>query len=376
MHADRFRHLIDATGPFVSVYFDDSHDTADAAAQLDARLRDIRKHLEEAVAEGRVDAAVIEAIDTAVRAKHPPVGRSGRGVIAAGTRIVLDQHLAVPPVSTVIRVSDLPYILPVVEHGIPHTAYLLVAVDGTGGDISLYDSTSPGARSGSQTVDGSGYPVHKAHKAETSGYGGPQGHVEEAVRRNIREVAEHITKVCDDSGADVVFITGEVAARAELLAELPERVADKAVQLQGGGRAAGTDPAEVAHEIAAEFANRRRAVIGDAVERFNAGHGAGLATEGLAAVTAALRDGSVDTLIIGDLGATTIVADHDQLMLSGPDAETVSGLGGSPDRVLPADEALPLLAVTSGASMVTADGHLSPADGVAAVLRYADPNIG
>lgn len=368
MHADRFRHLAEAAGPFVSVYFDDSHDTADAAAQLDARLRDIRKNLEDS----GVDAAVIEAIDSHVRATHPPVGRSGRGVIASGTRIVLDQHLAVPPVSTVIRVSELPYILPVVEHGIPHTAYLLVAVDGTGGDIALYDD----GRSGVTTVDGSGYPVHKAHKAETSGYGGPQGHVEEAVRRNIREVAERVTTLCDETGADVVFITGEVAARAELLTELPERVADKAVQLQGGGRAAGTDPSEVAHEIADEFARRRQAVIAAAIDRFNAGHGAGLATEGLPAVTAALRDGSVDTLIIGDLGEATVVADHDQLLLSGPDAATVSGLGGSPDRVLPADEALPLLAVTCGASMVTADGRLSPADGVAAVLRYADPNIG
>lgn len=372
MHADRFRHLIDATGPFVSVYFDDSHDTADAAAQLDARLRDIRKHLEEAAAEGRVDAAVIEAIDTAVRAKHPPVGRSGRGVIAAGTRIVFDQHLAVPPVSTIIRVSELPYILPVVEHGIPHTAYLLVAVDGTGGDISLFDD----GRAASQTVEGSAYPVHKAHKADTAGYGGPQGRVEEAVRRNIREVAEQVTKVSDESGADVVFITGEVSSRAELLTELPERVATKSVQLQGGGRTAGTDPAEVAHEIAEQFATRRRAVIEDAVERFNAGHGAGLAIDGLADVIAALRDGSVDTLIVGELGGATIVADHDQLMLAGPDAATVSGLGGSPDRVLPADEALPLLAVACGAAIVSADGQLSPADGVAAVLRYADPNIG
>ena len=48
IHArDRFRSLVDANGPFVSIYFDDSHDTQDAAAQLDARLRDVRKHLEE-----------------------------------------------------------------------------------------------------------------------------------------------------------------------------------------------------------------------------------------------------------------------------------------------------------------------------------------
>ena len=353
MHAERFRTLIEARGPFVSVYFDDSHDTADATNQLDARLRDIRKHLEE----HSVGADVIEAIDSAVRAKHPPVGRSGRGVIASGATIVVDQHLSVPPVTTILRVSDLPYILPVVEHGIPHTSYVLVAVDHTGADISVHhDGTSAG-----ETVEGSAYPVHK------------QGRVEEAVRKNIREVADHLTRVSDETGADVVFITGEVDARAELVAELPERVAAKAVQLQGGGRTAGTDPAEVHREIAEEFAHRRLAVIADAADRFAAGHGAGLAVEGLADVTAALRDGAVETLIIGDLGNATVVADHDQLLLCGPDADTVSALGGSPDRVLPADEALPLLAVATGAALVRTDERLSPADGVAAVLRYADP---
>ena len=63
MHADRFRALLDTTGPFVSVYFDDSHDTADAVAQLDSRLRDIRKHLEERA----VDQSVIEAIRDAAQ---------------------------------------------------------------------------------------------------------------------------------------------------------------------------------------------------------------------------------------------------------------------------------------------------------------------
>ena len=364
MHADRFRHLADAKGPFVSVYFDDSHDTADATAQLDARLRDIRKHLEERA----VGAEVIAAIDSAVRAKHPPVGRSGRGVIASGSDIVLDQHLSAPPVATIIRVSGLPYILPVVEHGIPHRSWLLVAVDHTGADISVHDDGTSAA----ETIEGPGYPVHQAHKADTAGYGGPQGRVEEAVRKNIREVAEHVTRVGDEVAADVVFITGEVAARSELLAELPERIATKAVQLQGGGRTAGTDPAEVHQEIAEEFADRRVAVIADAAERFAAGHGAGLAVEGLADVTAALRDGAVETLIAGDLGDATLVADHDQILLCGPDAATVSALGGSPDRVLPADEVLPLLAVFTGAAVVSTGGRLNPADGIGAVLRYAD----
>jgi hypothetical protein len=365
MHADRFRRLVDTPGPFISIYFDDSHDTADAVSQLDARLRNIRKNLEDQY----VDAAVIEAIETGIRAKHPPVGRSGRGLVASATTgaIRLDQHLAVPPVTTLIRVSDLPYIVPVVEHGVPHTSWLMVVVDNTGADISLHDG-----RTTAETVDGTGHPVHKAHKADTAGYGGPQGRVEEAVRKNIREVADRITHLVDETGADVVFITGEVAARAELLGELPERVVTKAVQLQGGGRTAGTDPAEVDREIADEFARRRHAVVSAAAERYAAGHGTGLAVDGLADVTAALRDGAVDTLIIGDVGAATVVADHDQLLLAAPDVETVSALGGSPDRVLPADEVLPLLAVATGAAMVRAEAGLTLSDGVGAVLRYAD----
>ena len=350
MESDRFRRLVDATGPFVSVYFDDSHDTADATAQLDARLRDVRKHLEEQ----SVDTSVIDAIETAVRAKHPPVGRSGRGVIAAGSEIVLDEHLIRPPTATILRVSELPYLVPVVEHGVLHTSYLMVAVDNTGADISL--------ASGSQTV-------------KSDDHAGPQGK-DEAVRKNIREVADRVTHLVDEHGPDIVFITGETTARAELLAELPERVTSKAVQLQGGGRTAGTDDTEVHHEMGQEFLKRRLAAIDDAAQRFNAGRGTGLAVEGLANVMAALRDGAVDTLIIGDLGQATIAADHDQLLLSGPDATTVSALGGSPDRVLRADEALPLIAVATHAALIRTDERLDPADGVGAVLRYADPNAG
>ena len=361
MHADRFRRLLTASGPFVSVYVDDSHDTADAAAQLDARLRDVRKNLEDQ----SVDAAVIETLDTAVRAKHPPVGRSGRVVIASGTHIVLDEHLDAPPPTTVIRVSELPYIVPVIEHGMQHTTTMLVAVDHTGADIVLRDGGSH-----PESVEGSGYPVHKAHAAEGAEYGGAQGRVEEAVRKNIREVADRITHLADEYTVDIVFVSGD--ARTELATALPERVAGKAVLLQGGGRAAGIDEAEVHQEIADEFARRRLAAVDDAAQRFAAGRGTGLAVEGLADVTAALRDGAVDTLIIGNLGDTTVVADHDQLALIGTDAATVSDLGGAPDRVLRADEALPLLAVSTGAALVRTDERLAPADGIGAVLRYPD----
>ena len=184
-------------------------------------------------------------------------------------------------------------------------------------------------------------------------------------------MADRVTHVVDESGAEIVFVKGEVTSRTELLSALPERVAAKAVALNAGARAGGTDDTEVHHEIGQEFLKRRLAAIDDAAQRFAAGQGTGLAVEGLAGVTAALRDGAVDTLIIGELGDATVVADED-LAVVATDADTLSGLGGSPDRVLRADEALPLLAVATDARLVRTDERLSPADGVGAVLRYAE----
>jgi hypothetical protein len=40
--------------------------------------------------------------------------------------------------------------------------------------------------------------------------------------------------------------------------------------------------------------------------------------------------------------------------------------------VLRADEALPLLAVATGAALVRTDERLAPTDGIGAVLRYPD----
>jgi peptide chain release factor subunit 1 len=64
MRADRFRHLLDHAGPFASIYFGDSHDTEDAAAQMNLRWRSILGQLED---QG-VDAKVSTELERAVHA--------------------------------------------------------------------------------------------------------------------------------------------------------------------------------------------------------------------------------------------------------------------------------------------------------------------
>jgi Bacterial archaeo-eukaryotic release factor family 2 len=363
MHADRFRQLMNAKGPYASVYFDDSHDTEDAAAQLDIKLRDLRTQLEEQGA----DAAVSEVLERAVRDSNPPVGKSGRAVVAASHGVVLDERLIRPAPSPVVRVSNLPYVIPVVEYGLERPAYAVVAVDHAGGDIEIHHD----GRVRRETVDGPGHPVHKASGAETSGYGDPQRAAENARQKNVASVADRVTALVDEFSPEMVFVVGEVQSRRDFLADLPRRVEERAIEISAGARTS-IDEHQLHEAISDQMQRRHFAEVDDAAERFSAelGRASGLATEGLAGVTAALRGAAVETLILGEMGDETVVAGEELATVS-PNADVLSQLGEPPVQVLRADEALPMVAISTGASLVPAAARIKPTDGVGAILRYS-----
>jgi hypothetical protein len=385
MDSETLRPLLTTRGPFASVYFEGSHDTQDAAAHRDVRWRGLREQLVEQGAARSVTAD----IERAVMDLRPPIGRGGRGLIAGADGVVVNKHLLRSPAATVVRVSELPYIVPIVEHGFKYPNYLLVTVDHTGADITVHTNSTLG----DETVDSGGYPVHKASGAETAGYGYPQLRTEEAACKNLRAVADRVSELVDDVTADAVFVAGEVRPRSDLLAALPERIAERAVSLRVGARHSGHGFDEVQQDIHAQFLKQRLDVIGDVARRFEAevGRRSGLAVEGLGAVCSALGQGAVETLIIGDIGGATVVADEDLRIIApnaivlaeqgaaafgfpyGPNAIVVAEQGAAAAKTVRADEALPLFAVSIGASLVRTDERIAPADGVGAVLRYAPP---
>jgi peptide chain release factor subunit 1 len=350
MDSERLRPLLTAPGPFASVYFEDSHDTQDADAQLELRWRGLREQLEELGA----DESVTADMERAVMHVRPPVGRSGRGVVAGADGVVLNEHLIRPTAAPIVRLSKLPYVIPIVEHGFQDLNYLLVAVDHTGADITVH--TASGVRS--ESVE--------AEDAD------PQLRTDEAASKNLRAVADRVERLVEKTGADAVFVIGEVRSRSDFVATLPNRIEDLVAELQVGARHSGHDADEVQQAIEAELLKRRLAVIDDAAQRFAAevGRQSGLAAEGLGPVCSGLRQGAVDTLIIGDIGEVTVVAD-DELTTLAPTAEVLSEQGAAAARTLRADEALPMFAVSVGASLVRTDERIAPADGVGALLRYA-----
>ncbi|SOJ57945.1 hypothetical protein MSIMFB_05426 [Mycobacterium simulans] len=364
MDSERFRDLLETPGPFASVYFEDSHNTHDASDQLDLKWRALREQLE---CHGAARSTTTD-IEHAVMELRPPIGRSGRAVVAGATGVVVNEHLLRPTATTVVRVSELPYIVPIVENAFDPPNYILVEVDHAGADITVRNDGTLR----SEVVDGGGYPIHKAAGAESAWYGDPQVRVEEAARKNVRAVADRISELADTMAIDALFVVGEVRSRSDLLAALPERVLARAVPLHIGARHSGHDFIEVEEAIEAWFLKRQLSVIGDAAERFGAeiGRRSGRAAEGLGAVCFALRQGAVDTLIVGDMGDATVVADE-YLTTVAPNADVLSEHGAAPAKTLRADEALPMFAISVGASLVRTDERIAPADGVGAVLRYA-----
>ena len=337
MESDRFRQLLDTPGPFVSVYFADSDDTDDEGAQLDLNWRALREQLEQQGA----DESVTAQIGSAVIDQRPPVGRGGRVVVAGATGVLLNEYLLRLGAEPVVRVSELPYIVPILEHGFAQSHYLLVVLDCTGTFIT-------------------------AHTDVTR-------HSEIVDDPKLGTVADRVSKLVHDASFDAVFVVGEADSRSDLLAALPAPVRERVTSLPIGIRAGGYDFEEIQRAVDATLLRQRLTVTDSAVERFNAevSRQSGLAAEGLDAVCSALRQDNVDTLIIGDIRDATVVADEG-LTAVAPNPAVLSAHGAPPAKTLRADEALPLLAISLGASVIHTDERLAPADGIAAVLRHPD----
>jgi peptide chain release factor subunit 1 len=352
MQSDRFRPLLATPGPFASVFFADTEDADDAAAQARRQWPALREQLK---CQGADDAVVAE-IEYAVTELDPPIRRGGRAVVAGATGVVLNEYLLRPATEPVVRVSELPYIVPILEHGFEHSNYLLVVVDPRGALITIHKVIRR-----SETVEGSDCRAPLGPAAQTP--------ASDAVSRCA--IADRISDLVDDWSLEAIFLVGDEELRARLLAALPQRLRDRAISLPVGAGRGGYDFEEIQQAVDITLLRRRLSLIDNATERFTAeiNRNSGLAAEGLGAVCTALQQGAVDTMIIGDIDDATVVADEAMTTVA-PNADVLSERGAAPAKTLRADEALPLLAISGGASLVRTDERITPADGIGAVLRY------
>lgn len=360
----RVRHvhrLLDASGPFASLYFDDSHDAPDAASRLEVTCADIVRDLEGLGAEAKLTSVVAAAILSA----RPRVRHGGRGLIATADGVLVDEDLVVPPPRRQVRVSELPYVVPLVQHASAVPTYVVAAIDHVGADIGVHRGDSVHC----ETVEGPGFPVHEDN-AGIHGWGDNGHRVQEAIRKNVRAVADALTEIVDHHDPQVVFLIGQDRVRAQLTSMLPERLCARVVRPRVGARHTGVDQV-VRQAINLELGRRLEAATDEVAERFlrEARRGSGAAVEGLAAVCKALRENAVSALLLGDLADATVHG-ADAATLLATDVDELAAFGEPVTRTLRADEALPFAALASGAELVPVGPDLRILDGVAALLRY------
>jgi peptide subunit release factor 1 (eRF1) len=362
MRTEKLRELVGRTGPFVSVYIDVSHDTEDAATRNETRWRAVETEL---AADG-ADQDTVDAAREAVLGQ-PAVGRAGRAVIAAHGAVLVNEDLPIPPSADLARVSDLPYLLPLLSALEPPIPHVIVLADKTGATLRGVDAN--GAVTDETVVHGGDQPAHHGPGGGRA-HGSTENRDDETARRNARQIAEHTARLVERVGADLVVLAGTISPRSAVHAELPAHVRKLSVELDVDAAHTALDAEDVtegvARMLAQSHAERDQALL----ERLHIGLAHDTACEGLAKVTEALRSGAVDTVLVTDpsLGDRMVWVGADPSQVAVEPA--VLREMGSEVTEHRADEAVAMAALGTSAEVVVLTGAATLTDGVAALLRY------
>lgn len=359
MRLDPLKPLYDADGPYVTVHLDVSRATADALQQLDARWTTTRHDLEHA----GVDAGLIEEIGSRLyQSVHVP-GEVRRTMVATAGTLVFDQltpgHTVLPETVATGPLPDLAGWMSLAAHG---TTYLLVLVDRVGADLKLFAGHAP-TPAKEVTVDGTTENIQKVNQGGVAQqeYEARTG---QQWRDNAHLVAEAVRSLCREAAPRVVLLAGDVRARTLVAGDL-HGIHPDVVQLESGGRAAGTSQEALDEEVQRILAAYEAHDERDVAQTLDRGRatGEGVAT-GLDEVITAFTRAEVDRLVL-DLQAmherTVRPSNHPGLTLPGA-ASTASEL--------PADQVLIAAAAATGAEVVVMPSELTHGGGVSATLRY------
>ncbi len=357
--------LTDHKGPFATLCLDVSRDTEAGSTQVELRVRELADRL----AELGAPQGVREEVAQVAAAPTHVAGRVGRLVVADAEGVVADLLLPEPPVRPEAGWGPAPELLPAVRAFADRVAYLLVQVDTAGADVHVVGRFG---EHDEESVDGNQEVLHKVP-------GGGWAHrrlqmrVEDSITRNAHEVADHLARLVREHRPELVLVTGEDKAVAELLDHASGEVSALVHKVAAGSRAQsrGEQDPDLEAVLAEHAAGRRAAVI----ERFSSAESRQQeAVQGLDAVVAALQQGQVEELLLHDDPSSTL-----QLWVGGSPTELaveeaqLHDLGVQRPEQVRADAALVwALAGTDAEITLLAEDEPDLAGGVGALLRWSD----
>ncbi|MDV6012910.1 Vms1/Ankzf1 family peptidyl-tRNA hydrolase [Haloechinothrix sp. LS1_15] len=367
--------IYDYEGPFATVYLDTSAESEDAGKALELRWCGARESLSRRGA-GEAD---LRALESAVASHESRTGRRGQVLVAAEGSVVFSDELPEPPEhfpsDAGVSFGRLPHLLPYLAMRQARIPHVVAVVDRLGADLTIVQANQHVMRS---SVDGDDNPHHKSHAA---GQGDEKRHhqrVEERWKANAKLIADEITRRVREYRAEVVVLAGDVEQRKLVGDQLEAHVRELVIATAAGHRRRGALDAPLREEIAEAVDTTLqqrvdRAVVEFEKERGNRAHVA----EGWQETVDALLHGQVRALLwsreaygLADHGMLSIGSEPNHVAFE--DA-TLVALGAAWVEHVAAEDALIRAASCTGADLVLpAPREVELADGVGAVLRYAD----
>ncbi|MEV5508065.1 Vms1/Ankzf1 family peptidyl-tRNA hydrolase [Streptomyces orinoci] len=341
------RDLLDAPGPFVSVYFD-LEVRPQRTEEAEARWRDLAGRL----AREGVDQRTLDALTTRVLDALP-----GTGTLALfATNDGEIRHTVELPGAArgdIAEFSPVPHLLPLLEWRQDHPARVVAVVDRTGADLLLYPegSTEPERR----LVQG---PDDEIVRSQPGGMSQMryQHRAEDSWEHNATRVAEALGTALSETSARLLLLAGDVRARQYLTKHLPQWVRrDVTIGQVSGSRSEDGSAEERTAQVEAEAAR--------------AGHAR---TEGLLRLLEQERSpgghavmGVNETLEALSVGRLRILAVTDD-----PQDQRTAWFGPSPTDVRERREDLP-----EGGGPEAHEGRLADVAVRAALLTGADVRV-
>lgn len=290
--------VYDHEGPFVTVYLEGRSPGEDAARQVRLRWDNLREQLGR---EGAGDEA-LAAIDAQLADPRPgEVQADGRVLVATAGGVHLDE-----PWDAALGSGDAAHWSSVPELGAhvreqARAIRVLVAVASQEGAVVRQEIVTEEHtidELATESVEGSSVEaVHKPREGALS-HRRIQRRAEEAVKQNVRDVADHLASVAKKLRPHLLVLAGEAQGRHALGDELPKDLAEISVHADRGGlddSGAEEALAEQLREFSGAESERR---MSRRAEEYAEAKAHDRAVEGAQEVIRAARMGAVETLLL------------------------------------------------------------------------------
>jgi hypothetical protein len=367
------RPLYSEFGDYASVYLDTDRVSENAADAIGLRWRAAREQLTEAGATPETLDAIAEVLN------DPDEVSPGRAVFARNGEVIFTGALDAAPRRQVARLANLPHVMPLLAQHRPPIPHLRVSATRTGGEIVAVGGNGDAWR---DWVAGRQWPVHKTAVGGWS-QDKHQRRVEDTWAENAKALAAEIATVAGRVGARHLVVGGDVRARGLLLDSLPKALRQSVVTVDDEVAADSQIMGDAADRALAGWADQ---VVRERFDEWRTRHAHARATEGLAPVMAALRDGQVSDLFLADdptsvAGAWVgpaggdLAATQKELQERGVGVPLPDRADSALARAIASTDAelhfLPADLVQSG-DPAACGGFASPHDGTCATLRFSE----